>query len=86
MRARSQHGAIGVTLDTGSSVEAMTTTYEVTGMTCGHCERAVKEEVGGVAGVESVDVDLGTGQVTVHGDVDDAAVRAAIAEAGYAAA
>ena len=32
-----------------------------------------------------VDVDLDTGRVTVHGEADDAAVRAAIEEAGYAA-
>ena len=61
----------------------MSTIYEVTGMTCGHCQRAVEDEVGGVAGVTGVDVDLATGRVEVHGDVDDTAVRAAIEEAGY---
>ena len=62
-------------------------TYTVSGMHCGHCERAVKEEVGAVAGVESVDVDLQTKLVTVRGEaLDDAAVRAAIEEAGYEAA
>jgi copper chaperone len=61
-----------------------TITYSVPGMHCAHCERAVKEEVGAVAGVDSVDVDLETKLVSVRGDaVDDAAVRAAIAEAGY---
>lgn len=64
----------------------MSTIYEVTGMTCGHCRRAVEDEVGGVAGVTGVDVDLATGRVEVHGDVDDTAVRAAIEEAGYATA
>ncbi|MEU7986584.1 heavy-metal-associated domain-containing protein [Streptosporangium canum] len=60
------------------------TTYTVTGMTCGHCVSSVKEEVGEVPGVTGVDVDLQSGRVDVSGDpLDDAAVRAAIAEAGY---
>ena len=62
-------------------------TYTVSGMHCGHCERAVKEEVGAVAGVDSVDVDLETKLVTVRGEgLDDSALRAAIEEAGYEAA
>ncbi len=64
----------------------MSTIYEVTGMTCGHCQRAVETEVGAVPGVTGVDVDLATGVVRVHGDADDAVVRAAIVEAGYAIA
>jgi copper chaperone len=64
-----------------------TTTYSVHGMHCGHCERAVAEEVSAVAGVTAVDVDLKVKLVTVTGDsLDDAALRAAIAEAGYEAA
>ena len=64
-----------------------TTTYSVPAIHCAHCERAVKEEVGAVAGVESVDVDLETKLVTVTGrDLDDAAIRAALEEAGYEAA
>jgi copper chaperone len=56
-------------------------------MHCGHCERAVRAEVGAVAGVEVVDVDLDTKLVVVHGEgLDDQQVRAAIAEAGYEAA
>jgi copper chaperone CopZ len=55
-------------------------------MHCGHCEAAVSAEVGAVAGVESVDVDLDGKLVTVRGSVlDDAAIRAAIDEAGYQA-
>ena len=66
---------------------AETTTYRVPGMHCGHCERAVAEEVSAVAGVTAVDVDLETKLVTVRGaSLDDAAVRAAIEEAGYEAA
>ncbi|CAN5195251.1 hypothetical protein BH20ACT5_BH20ACT5_21580 [soil metagenome] len=62
-------------------------TYTVTGMTCGHCVASVTEEVGDLAGVESVDVDLGSGRmvVTSHG-VSDYAVLAAVTEAGYTAA
>ena len=64
----------------------MSTIYEVTGMTCGHCQAAGEAEVGAVAGVTGVHVDLASGRVEVQGDADDAAVRAAIEEAGYAAA
>jgi len=60
------------------------TTYIVQGMTCAHCKASVTEEVSEVPGVASVDVDLASGRVTVTGDdVDDAAVRAAVDEAGY---
>ena len=45
-----------------------TTTFQVTGMTCEHCRRAVKQEIGLVPGVERVDVDLASGTVTVHAD------------------
>jgi len=62
-----------------------TTSYQVQGMTCEHCVNAVREEVGKVAGVSGVDVDLATGRVEVrHAQPlsgDD--VRAAVEEAGY---
>ena len=65
----------------------MELTYAVAGMSCSHCEAAITSEVSGVSGVESVDVDLERKLVVVRGDdVDDAAVRAAIDEAGYEAA
>jgi copper chaperone len=61
--------------------------YVVAGMHCEHCEAAVREEVSAVAGVESVVVDLETKRVDVAGQaLDDAAIRAAIEEAGYEAA
>jgi copper chaperone CopZ len=64
-----------------------TVTYSVPDMHCGHCERAVTEEVSAVAGVESVAVDLDTKRVTVVGSaLDDVKLRAAIDEAGYEAA
>ncbi|GAA3828212.1 heavy-metal-associated domain-containing protein [Sphaerisporangium flaviroseum] len=62
-----------------------TTTYTVKGMTCGHCVSSVTEEVGEVPGVTGVKVDLPTGLVTVDSDgpVDDAAMTAAVEQAGY---
>jgi copper chaperone len=63
--------------------ESVTSTYAVAGMTCEHCVRSVTEEVSEVPGVTAVDVDLATGRVTVTGAANDAAVRAAVAEAGY---
>ncbi len=62
-----------------------TATYTVTGMTCGHCVSSVTEEVGQIAGVTGVDVDLETGRVTVTSDapIDEAAVKDAVEEAGY---
>lgn len=63
-----------------------TAIYTVPGMTCGHCEASVKRELGAVPGVRAVDVDLKTKLVTVSGaSLDDAALRAAIGEAGYEA-
>ena len=64
-----------------------TTTYQVTGMTCGHCAQAVTTEVSGIDGVTDVRVDLESGRVDVTGEaVADEAVRAAVDEAGYALA
>jgi copper chaperone len=61
-------------------------TYTVPEMSCEHCERAVSSELQEVEGVESVDVDLETKLVAVRGDgLNDAALRAAIEEAGYEA-
>lgn len=65
-----------------------TTTITVSGMTCGHCEAAVKEELGALAGVSDVAVDLNAGgdspvTITSSTELDDAAIRAAVDEAGY---
>ena len=62
-----------------------TRTFTVTGMTCGHCEQAVRTEVSALPGVTDVAVDHTTGRLEVTGGDDDAAVVAAVAEAGYAA-
>jgi copper ion binding protein len=62
------------------------TTVAVRGMTCGHCERAITQDVGRVDGVRDVRVDLAAGTVTVTVDrpVDRADIAAAVDEAGYA--
>lgn len=57
--------------------------FVVTGMTCGHCVMTVTEAISGVPGVSSVKVDLASGVTVVNGDVDEVAVHAAVAEAGY---
>ena len=62
-------------------------TYLVADMSCAHCERAITSELAEVEGVSDVAVDLVSKQVKVRGDaLDDAALRAAIQEAGYEAA
>ncbi|HET7736876.1 MAG TPA: cation transporter [Nocardioidaceae bacterium] len=65
-----------------------TETFTVTGMTCSHCVSSITEEVQEIHGVTDVEVDLATGAVTVTSDqpLDDAAVKAAVEEAGYALA
>ncbi len=65
-----------------------TSTYTVTGMTCGHCVASVTEEFKGIPGVEDVAIELSTGKVEVTSAVplDPAAVRGAVEEAGYALA
>jgi copper chaperone len=66
------------------SQTAQQLTYSVPAMSCGHCAGAISAEVERVAGVGCVDVDLDAKRVTVTGEgIDDAAVRAAIDEAGY---
>jgi len=62
-----------------------TSTFTVTGMTCGHCVRSVTEEVSDIPGVLDVQVDLATGRLTVSSTtpLDASAVRAAVEEAGY---
>ena len=65
-----------------------TSTYSVTGMTCGHCVASVTEEVEQIPGVEHVQVELESGAVTVTSEapLDESAVAAAVDEAGYALA
>ncbi|MDH6463594.1 copper ion binding protein [Micromonospora sp. A200] len=63
----------------------VTTTYQVQGMTCGHCVSSVSTEVSAIQGVSDVQVDLVSGRVTVTSEspLDTESVRAAVDEAGY---
>lgn len=64
-----------------------TVTYNVPAIHCDHCAASIKEEVGEVEGVESVDVEVGSKVVTIQGvQLSDEALRAAIQTAGYEAA
>lgn len=68
-----------------------TETYDVTGMTCGHCVASVDRELREVPGVTDVHVDLvagGTSRVTVTSEatLTREAVASAVDEAGYALA
>ncbi len=64
---------------------SITTTYQVSGMTCGHCVGSVQGALGALDGVESVEVDLASGAVTVTSTaaLDAAVVAAAVDDAGY---
>ena len=71
------------------TLEPTTTTYVVSGMTCGHCVAAVTEEITSLAGVRAVVVDLVEGgdspvHVTSDAPLELAGVRSAVDEAGYA--
>lgn len=70
---------------TVGATDGVSATYEVTGMTCGHCVNSVSTEVGAIPGVTDVAVDLATGKVTVvsRTPVDVAAIAKAVDEAGY---
>ena len=64
-----------------------TTEYQVTGMTCGHCELSVRDEVSTVPGVQDIEVSAQSGKliVTSASPMDDDAVLTAVNEAGYKA-
>jgi copper chaperone CopZ len=64
-----------------------TMTYSVPAIHCAHCAMSIREEVSEVEGVDVIHVDLDAKVVTIKGlALDDAALRAAIQEAGYEAA
>jgi copper chaperone CopZ len=76
----------GGIVEAGVGTVSETVVYRVPGMTCEHCKSAVAEELSALPGVESVAVDLDAKLVEVTGrSLDDAALRAAIDEAGYEA-
>ena len=64
-----------------------TTEFQVTGMTCSHCEQAVSSEVNQIAGVDNVEVSAATGRLVITSSepVADEQVLAAVDEAGYTA-
>lgn len=64
-----------------------TNEYQVTGMTCGHCELSIREEVEQIAGVDAVEVSAQTGKLAVTGadTVTEEQILAAVTEAGYSA-
>lgn len=63
----------------------MTTELNISGMSCGHCVKAVEEALKGVPGVQGVQVDLAGGKATVEGQADEQALIAAVTEEGYGA-
>ena len=60
-----------------------TTVYSVPGVTCGHCKSAIEGEVGKLAGITRVEVDITARTMTVEGDIDQTALAAAVDDAGY---
>ncbi|MEJ5928581.1 heavy-metal-associated domain-containing protein [Corynebacterium sp. H128] len=62
----------------------MTKNYQIEGMTCEHCVKAIEAEVNEVHGTQGVDIDLASGRMAVHGeDFSDDAIIEAVIEAGY---
>lgn len=68
-------------------MSATTIDFQVTGMTCGHCEMSVREEVGELSGVTDIQVSAQTGRLVVTSEepLNDATVLAAVEVAGYSA-
>ncbi|AUY52998.1 MULTISPECIES: cation transporter [Streptomycetaceae] len=85
MSCCSENGTCSTTATVEAPAAAVTTVYAVAGMTCGHCEQAVGKAVSALAGVTAVSVDVQAGLVTVSAEAepDEAALRAAIDDAGY---
>ncbi|MCD0483418.1 heavy-metal-associated domain-containing protein [Streptacidiphilus sp. ASG 303] len=77
--------SIGETRPQEAREMSTTTVFTVTGMSCGHCEKSISEEVSALPGVTGVSADAKAGTVTVSSEqpVDEAALRAAVDEAGY---
>ena len=65
----------------------LTVEFDVTGMSCAHCERAVESEIRDIPGVTAIDVSAAHGRLVITGDrpIADEAVLAAVDEAGYSA-
>ncbi len=81
-----QHNATtDPTQHSASSTAEITRRFEVSGMTCSHCERAIAAELGTVPGVVTVDVDAPSGIVVIgcSFEPDPDAIRIAVHDAGY---
>lgn len=63
----------------------MQTELNITGMSCGHCVKAVEAALKAIPGVEAVQVSLEQGKATVQGNASTAQMVAAVVEEGYAA-
>ena len=61
------------------------TTLSISGMTCGHCQKAVKQALESVPKAQNVQVDLDAGQATVEGEPDTKALLQAVINEGYSA-
>ena len=70
---------------TNATTDSSTRTLNISGMSCEHCQRAVKEALESVAGTGTAEVDLASGRATVAGDADLQALIAAVEEEGYRA-
>ncbi|MFE6286553.1 heavy-metal-associated domain-containing protein [Streptomyces sp. NPDC057877] len=81
----SSDGSCGSGTVTDAQGAGVTAVYKVSGMTCGHCEGAVSQEISTLDGVTDVKAVATTGEVTVTSaaPLDEEAVRAAVDEAGY---
>ncbi|MFF2031608.1 heavy-metal-associated domain-containing protein [Arthrobacter sp. NPDC058192] len=69
-------------------MNTVSTTVNVSGMTCGHCVSSVSEELEALSGVETVDVDLNAGgistvTITSSEALSSSEIGEAVAEAGY---
>ncbi len=86
-RPPSVHSAVGKLAGPGGdTISVMSlSVITVTGMTCEHCEKAVRTEISAIPGVSQVDVDLASGEVKILAEPapEMAAVQAAVEEAGY---
>lgn len=62
---------------------ALTRTFDVPDISCGHCKESIESELGGLAGIDAVEVDIEAKTVDVTGSASDEAVRAALDAIGY---
>jgi len=64
----------------------MSIALQIVGMTCGHCEMAVRKELASVPGVTQVlEVSKDRGEAVIEGKAPPHALISAVAKAGYEA-